>query len=524
LKKEEWLERNRSSRVLDRLENSTEIDPDAYLEVTGKLLTSEDPHELAVGLIAATGRRPHEILVRAKFVPIEGEAYQVKFKGQGKKRGKEPEFAIATLYPADYVIKALAKLRKEPGIKTLITEVSREYPQNLVAQNRSIDSKRNGSLNRVVRSFFGDKGDTSPVLEFRHGDEQDNCKALRSAYAVLATERDCKSSFGTKMLHASRLLGHSTEGIKDDRDLSHLTTTVAYSDYYTAKSVKFVEVFMSSKAEKTQAIRVSESDVEVIKKLQLSWKLPNQQSVISRLIERHNKVVELGKQLQEYAEKITKLEREKAEIMESQNQVQSEVQSPATTQEATLDTPSLESRIEQMIEERLGKVLLGITAKAEPTEVNTPVQPTKPREQKPVTTDFEGMSNIELWGTKVRGAADEKIRRSYLAVTLYNDTIATGDGDKLAITGQVLRELTGVNGQLVGDWLRCHADEVIGHNQKHGMENTSDPQRLDTYFNKRHGKKKVTEILEKVREECLDGLGLQPCGDGEAPPLQPPQP
>jgi hypothetical protein len=508
LTKEQWQERNQATRVLDRLENSTELDPDSYLEVTGKLLVSNDPHELAVGLIAATGRRPHEILARAKFTPIDGEAYQVRFKGQGKKRGKEPVFAIATLYPAVDVIKALAKLRKEPSTKALIAEVFREHPQDLVTQNRAIDSRRNGSLNRVVRTYFGDKGVESPVLNFRHGDDQDNCKALRAAYAVLATERDCQGSFGAKILHASRLLGHFTEEIKDDRDLTRIATTAGYSDYYTAKPVKFIELSMSSKAEKTQAIRVNESDVELIKKLQLSWKLPNQQSVIGRLIERHNKVVELGKQLQEYKEKITQLEREKAEMMKSENQSQCEVQL-TTSQETTLDTPSLESRIEQMIEERLGKVLSGIVAKAEPIEVKSKTQlPSRSKEQKPATTDFEGMSNAELWRTKVRGAADEKIRRSYSAVAVYNDTIATGDGDKLAITGQVLRELSGVNGQLVGDWLRCHADEVIGHNQKHGMENTSDPRRLDTYFNKRHGKEKVVEILREIRKQCLDGLGI----------------
>jgi hypothetical protein len=88
LDRDDWTKRNTSSRVIGRLGNDQEIDPDAYLEVTGQLLESSDPHELAIGLIAATGRRPHEILARAKFTPIEGEAYQVQFEGQGKKRGR----------------------------------------------------------------------------------------------------------------------------------------------------------------------------------------------------------------------------------------------------------------------------------------------------------------------------------------------------------------------------------------------------------------------------------------------------
>jgi hypothetical protein len=34
------------------------------------------------------------------------------------------------------------------------------------------------------------------------------------------------------------------------------------------------------------------------------------------------------------------------------------------------------------------------------------------------------MSNVELWTTKVKGAAEEKIRRSYNAICFYNDTVA----------------------------------------------------------------------------------------------------
>jgi len=95
LTNQEWSDRNQTTRVTDRLQNGQEIDPDLYLEVTRKLLENNDPHELAVGLIAATGRRPHEILARAKFSLIKGEDYQVKFSGQDKKRGETPVFAIA---------------------------------------------------------------------------------------------------------------------------------------------------------------------------------------------------------------------------------------------------------------------------------------------------------------------------------------------------------------------------------------------------------------------------------------------
>jgi hypothetical protein len=119
------------------------------------------------------------------------------------------------------------------------------------------------------------------------------------------------------------------------------------------------------------------------------------------------------------------------------------------------------------------------------------------------------MSNADLWTTKVKGASEEKIRRSYAAIALYNDTLATGDDDRLALTNQALRELSGVNGLLVGDWIKAHADEVISHNSKYGMQNSKDPSKAETYYNKRHGAEKITKILSLVNEQCLDSEALK---------------
>ena len=511
----QWQNRNQSSRAIDRLENSTEIEPVSYIDVTGHLLASDDPHELAVGIIAATGRRPHEVIARAKFSPVEGKAYHVMFTGQGKKRGETPVFEIATLYPADYVIKALAKLRREPGTKSLLKEVATEFPKSVTRQNVEIDKRRNQSLNRVVRAYFGDKGQDNPVLKFRHGEKQDNNKALRAAYAVLATERDCQGSFGAKILHASRLLGHFTKQIKDDRDLGHIATTAGYSDYFTSQPVPFPTL---PKKEKTHSIRVNESDLEAIKKLQESWKLPNQQSAITKLIERQAQTVELGKQLQEYQTKNNQLAKEKREMTEQLQELQEKVNqleqekaqmSQVQPQTQQADTETLEAKIERLIEEKLSKVLSGLAVQ-QPTTQATESQPvTKAPVKEPEVIDWSGMSNADLWSTKIKGASEEKIRRSFNAITLYNDTIATGDDDRLAVTNQALRELSGVNGLLVGDWLKAHADEVISHNSKYGMQNSKDPQRLDTYYNKRHGSEKITKILTLVNEQCLDGEALK---------------
>jgi hypothetical protein len=177
------------------------------------------------------------------------------------------------------------------------------------------------------------------------------------------------------------------------------------------------------------------------------------------------------------------------------------------TQQA--DAETLEAKIERLIEEKLGKALLNL-AIAQPTPQATESQPvTKAPVKEPEVIDWSGMSNADLWSTKIKGASEEKIRRCFNAIALYNDTIATGEDDRLAITNQALRELSGVNGLLVGDWIKAHADEVISHNSKYGMQNSKDPQRLDSYYNKRHGSEKITKILSLVNEQCLDGEALK---------------
>jgi len=52
----------------------------------------------------------------------------------------------------------------------------------------------------------------------------------------------------------------------------------------------------------------------------------------------------------------------------------------------------------------------------------------------------------------------------------------------------------------VGDWIKSHADEVISHNSKYEMQNAKDSNRIETYYNKRHGAEKITKILNFINE------------------------
>ncbi|MBD2525681.1 protelomerase family protein [Nostoc sp. FACHB-133] len=515
LDKKDWEERNETTRVSLRLDNAQEISPDEYLEVTGKLIESQDLHEVAVGLIAATGRRPHEILARAKFAAVEGQSYQVMFTGQGKKRGDQPVFAIATLYPASYVIERLNWLRKEPSTKALLAEVANEFPTDIAAQNRAIDSRRNGSLNRVVRGYFGDKGDIAPILNFRHGEEQDNCKALRAAYLALATERDCQRSTGSKMLHAARLAGHFVKDAPTDQDLQSLVTTLGYADYYTTKPVGFPD---APEKEKLFQIRAIPADFEYLKELQGEWQLPNQQSVVSRLIEHHKNRVDVAKLLQEAQRVTAQLEAEVKQLRQANNQLEQVNNQLETTnqqlqqekavmettahlpQTVTLNVTELDSWLEQKIIEVVNKVTHG--GAIAPATTATPAKVAPIKEE----IDWQAKTDVEVWGSKATLAAVEKIRRSYQAICLYNDTVATGDSDRLAITNQALRDLSGCNGLLVRDWIEAHKDEVISHNAKFGMENKKDPSNPASYANKG---KDTDKILLLINEEFLSGEGFK---------------
>jgi hypothetical protein len=298
------------------------------------------------------------------------------------------------------------------------------------------------------------------------------------------------------MLHYARLLGHFVSENPTDKELQGVATSLGYADYFTTQPVPFPT---APQKEKVMQVRVIDEDYETIKRLQKDWEAPNQQSVISHLIESQDKLAELGKQLLETKTRVNQLEKEKEEMSRVQ----------AQTEQVTVNRSELEAMSERMVTEKVQQALSNLPASQAVNHANQ-TKPTNSATAKPQELiDWAGMSNADLWVTKVKGASEEKIRRSYDAITLYNNTVATGDDDRLAITNQALRELSGVNGLLVGDWLKAHADEVISHNSKYGMQNAKDPTKTETYYNKRHGAEKITKILNLVNDQFLDGEALK---------------
>ena len=489
LKSQDWATRNETDRVTIRLEGGQEVDPESYIEVTSKLLESTDPHELAVGLIAATGRRPHEILARAVFTPISDEPYKASFKGQGKKRGKAVEFTISTLFPTSHIIKQLARLRKESSTKALLKEVANEYPADISAQNTAIENRRGNSLRRVVQTYFGGRDTQTPILNFRAESEQNDCKALRAACAAMLTERDCEGSVGSKMLFYGRFLGHiEISETLTDKDLHNIVTSLGYADYYVTKPVPFPP---APDIDKTIRVGISHEIRDTINDLKQELEASTQAEVIEKLIDSH-----LNR-----SEGVRALHAEIAQLKANNQQLQEKLTMSESNPTADIQ-----------------EIIAPLIARIEALEAVQAIKPTttKPQSAQPKEDiDWEGVSNTDLWtnpdGTsnRAKGSAEEKISRSFRAITSYNDTIATGDGDRLAITNLALRALSGVNGLVVGDWIKVHADEIISHHAKYGMENKKDPSKVETYYNKSHGNDKINSILELINQELLDGVALK---------------
>ncbi|NEN94449.1 MAG: hypothetical protein F6K50_02590 [Moorea sp. SIO3I7] len=478
LNKKDYEEINSKTTVTERLnvKNSLKIDSSEYLKTIGKLLASNNVHELTVGLIAATGRRPIEILLRAEFGTIKEKEYFLSFKGQAKKRGEKPTFEIPVLYPGQYIIDSHKKLQKL-DTKNLKQEICQEFTNSEADQNRSADSRRHASLNRIVRKYFKEE-----FLPIRPTDKNNSCQTLRGAYGALILKRDrSKESAGSNILYLGKILGHLTKSKKEmnDTDINRLTTTLRYADYGVNGDVSYPKAPSKS----LKSVRIYEEDFDDLKEYQMVWELPNQQDSISHLLQQNHNTVVVATENQELKAKIKELE---AELMNYQQ---------------------LESRVEHL--ENTIKELKN----------NKPIDENK-TDLKPITVlkkldktetedyDLTSLSNIELWSTKRKGSWEEKIKRVFQAICVYNDSIATGDNDRVAINNSLLRQISGVNGVKVSQWLDDHKDEVISHNCKYGMGNPRDNTLLNTYYNKRYGGDKINKIHQLISQKLLNGATI----------------
>ncbi len=176
---------------------------DKYLETINKLINSTDYREIAVGLIAATGRRMSEILSTAAFNQVR--QFEVEFEGQLKAKGEERKYPTFTLIESAKVIDGLLKFRRMAEIKEMKN-------WNLT----EIDSGKNSTVNTKVREAF------SELIEPPHGEKQLSSKNLRAAYAAIAIYLFCPDNHAESLFIKERL-GHTSDA-----------TASNYEDYLVA--------------------------------------------------------------------------------------------------------------------------------------------------------------------------------------------------------------------------------------------------------------------------------------------------
>ena len=462
LSSEEWSEINRKTIVLDRLEDCQKINVASYLETTIKLSQSDDYNELAVGLVAASGRRPYEIWVQGQFTILDQlpdylkPGYFVNFKGQLKKRDSDisedekTEYRIGLLVPAQFFLGAFNRLRKSTRVLELKTEVKKLVKQGLSETDieKKISDSVTPQMRRVIQNNFID-------LPKRQGDKDINNKSLRAAYTRLITDRDCPKNI-VSVLWASRSVGHFIDNQKpDDSQLSHLVTTLGYLGYYADTDVPFVTLPEKKKVEKAMQVRVTSEDFGFIKDLQDKWELPNQQTVVTQLIKKADEVEHLKRQIMDAQAQINDLQKqlEEKSTMEAQPQIQA------------IDKNLLREMMVEILTELQPTTPQSQPSTSTATATATPSPTPTIRKPKP-ELDYESMGNDELKKLRSDGAVDEKIRRAFLAITDFNDA-QPSNATRWAITNQSLRQVSGCNGQKVREWMEHNQGSVNDHNNKY---------------------------------------------------------
>lgn len=451
LSPQEWNERNESDRVVSRLSNAQSINPGEAIEKMTELVESDNHWEVAAALIAATGRRPHEIVARAKFT-ADGD-YHLTFEGQGKKRGEKPVFRIASLIPAEMVVSALARFRNSPDVQGVLKEARTANPRDLVRQNDEIDRRTNGSINRIIRREF------ASVVPARHGERDDNCKAMRAAYCAIATRRDLPNgSIGEQMLYASRLLGHFVSEEPSDRELAHIVTTIGYSDYRVNGEVPYPPMPEKIPYKELPTIRVSLDAKTQIAEWSELWNC-SLHEVADRLVQAMRE----------------KLARPAIAIEESQEN--SEM--PQFIDDTRInDMQAQIDQLTQLVESLVsGQASKEADDDVEQQTVTAPKAKTVSPKRQP-TRDWSEVSKDELFGlgefqkpARGNGASDERIARAAQAIVTYNDQFPADEmaAKKWSLDAFAVRQLSGCNGQIVARWFAEHHGMVADHNQKHGL-------------------------------------------------------
>jgi len=382
---------------------------DDYQATIDNLLDSDDHRELSVGLIAATGRRPSEILKTAQFEQVG--KFEVKFSGQLKAKNDIREaYSTYTLVESHKVINALAKLRRMPEIKGLKSATLAE-----------IDSGRNNKINSKVKEFF------SPLINPPSGEKELSAKNLRASYAAISIYLFCPWKKSTNQFITERL-GHVSDA-----------TATNYEDYQVCDKagkpltrgawVERLNETMDKPMEATitnARIRITEAAKAV---------LDNQEFLpFADVASRMEELIRLAKVGKAF---------ENGELVKEVIIMKDVVQT---------DKQDVE-----------------VVNKPEQTNQSLQSYEAKP-EKKVRIKDLSELSNEELFGSNVPYSTEEKIRRAVAAVKTYNERQAEKQY-QWAINTKVLTDLTGCRSAAIKKYMESDEGRlnITDYNSLHGL-------------------------------------------------------
>ncbi len=196
-----------------RSSNRVTFDLQEHINLCNNLLNDDDVQNLALGIMAVTGRRPIEVLKTASFEMASKN--QLIFSGQTKTREGEntrDNYIIPCLVNADIVVSALEKLRRILPLKGI--------------DHRQVNNKLSSNLNKKIKNIYS-------KLELNKHIRM-TCKGLRSMYAGACFElfnHDNSKSFSR---YVGEILGHS----EDDQ-----TTSQSYEYFTPARQKLTIESF-----------------------------------------------------------------------------------------------------------------------------------------------------------------------------------------------------------------------------------------------------------------------------------------
>ncbi|GAB4361504.1 MAG: hypothetical protein Fur0042_31030 [Cyanophyceae cyanobacterium] len=485
---EEWDRRNGTARILERLtpqHHKYPIDPLQYLTVADQLLDATRWSEIAAALVAATGRRPVEVIARGQFKVGPGDRLQ--FIGQAKKRGQTPQLTIAPLLPAERVVAAVARLRATPAVAKVLAECGDD--------NGAVDRRCNASINRAVRNHF------SEVLAPRQMGPRSrvNCQGLRAAYAVLVVQRDCpEASPAEAMLYAARQLGHFVEeDTPNDRDLLHLLTTLGYTDYQVAGPVPHWPVAAATGAiapkepasETAAQVAIAAADYGWLRRQCEIWQC-EETAAIARLVafyQTHHPAegdIEPKPAPEPFAPAP-----ETAETTALAAQVARNAAAIATITQQLTDLQRAIATLQPPADR-------APSTKAKNSSPSPPTAAPKAPESPLDHQHLFGLGNHKL--SRTHAASQARIDRCVRAIMAWNDQ----NDRKWAINGRAIRDLMPctIAPSLVSQWLRDRADWIEEHHRRHGIHNP-------TYYNRTHRKQGLAAQIRTDVWPLVETLG-----------------